>query len=63
MATAVGAVPNIGVIMSVELSALLRGLSGVTVCMVEDGFDKRSPEMPWAIRGGVTLPDLGDVVS
>ena len=49
--------------MSVELFTLLRGLSGVTVRMVEDGFDERSPEIPWVIRGGVALLDLGEVVS
>lgn len=31
--------------MSVELFTLLRGLTGVTVRMVEDGFDERNPEM------------------
>jgi hypothetical protein len=50
-----------GVIVSVELFTLLRGLSGVTVRMVEGGFDERSPEMPWATRG-VALLDLGEVV-
>lgn len=49
--------------MSVELFTLLRGLTGVTVRIVEDGFDERSPETPWATRGGVTLLDLGEVVS
>ena len=49
--------------MSVEWFTLPRGLSGVTVRMVEDGFDERSPETPWVIRGGVTLLDLGEVVS
>jgi hypothetical protein len=41
---AVDGVPNIGVVVSVELFTLLGGLTGVTVRMAEDGADERNPE-------------------
>jgi len=60
---AVGNTPNIGVFVSVEFFTLLRGFTGVTVCMVEDGFKERSSEMPWVERGGVERLDLGEIVT